>query len=189
VHFVQCLEITDKCFNSYRFIISLCCSYMFRHPCAILREHFCTYWVTSWVWSMVDKILYSMWLYSNTQPRTIQKFINHWPNSACTWLYLNTQPRTLQNFINHRPKTTVTQQVQKSSLRMAHRCRNMLEQQSEVINYQTAIKLLWQTVFKLFGLNCLINGSVRYFFWPRGAVKFVEALRAPWTDQVWKTLH
>jgi hypothetical protein len=32
---------------------------------------------------------------------------------------------------------------------------------------------------KFFGPNYLINGSVRYFFWPRGAVKKIaETLRA-----------
>jgi hypothetical protein len=29
-------------------------------------------------------------------------------------------------------------------------------------------------VVKSFGLNCLINGSVRYFFWPRGSVKKIN---------------
>jgi hypothetical protein len=28
-----------------------------------------------------------------------------------------------------------------------------------------------EIVVKLFGLNCLINGSVWYFFWPWGSVK------------------
>ena len=36
--------------------------------------------------------------------------------------------------------------------------------------FQTATKLLRQIVIKLFQPNCLINGSVRYLFWPRGAV-------------------
>jgi len=34
-----------------------------------------------------------------------------------------------------------------------------------------ATKLLRQIVIKLFGPNYLVNGSVRYFFWPRGSVK------------------
>ena len=37
--------------------------------------------------------------------------------------------------------------------------------------FQTATKLLGQIVIKLFEPNYLINGSVRYFFWPRGAIK------------------
>jgi len=40
-----------------------------------------------------------------------------------------------------------------------------------VLFFQTATKLSGQIVIKLFGLNYLINGSVRYFFWPRWAVK------------------
>jgi hypothetical protein len=43
MHFVLCLGITNKCFNSYQFIISLSCSYMYRHLCAILRELICTF--------------------------------------------------------------------------------------------------------------------------------------------------
>ena len=31
--------------------------------------------------------------------------------------------------------------------------------------------MLGQTDIKLSGPNCLIKGSVRYLFWPRGAVK------------------
>jgi hypothetical protein len=38
-----CLRITNNCINSYQFIISLSCSYMFRQLCAILRELVCTY--------------------------------------------------------------------------------------------------------------------------------------------------
>jgi len=34
-----------------------------------------------------------------------------------------------------------------------------------------ATKLLRQIIITLFGPNYLINGSVRYFFWPRGSVK------------------
>jgi len=34
-----------------------------------------------------------------------------------------------------------------------------------------ATKLLRQMVIKLFGPNYLINGSVRYFFWPWGSLK------------------
>ena len=40
-----------------------------------------------------------------------------------------------------------------------------------VLFFQTATKLSGQIVTKLFGLNYLINGSVRYLYWPRGAVK------------------
>ena len=40
-----------------------------------------------------------------------------------------------------------------------------------VVFFQTATKLLGQTIIKLFGNNYLINRSVRYIFWPRGAVK------------------
>jgi hypothetical protein len=49
-----------------------------------------------------------------------------------------------------------------------------------------ASKLLGQTVIKLFGPNYLINGSVGYFFWPRGAVK--KTLGAPRTEKVWEPL-
>jgi hypothetical protein len=41
-----CLGITNKCINSYQFIISLSCSYMSRQLCTILRELVCTFWVT-----------------------------------------------------------------------------------------------------------------------------------------------
>jgi hypothetical protein len=34
---------SQKCINSYQFIISLSCSYMFRQLCAILRELVCTF--------------------------------------------------------------------------------------------------------------------------------------------------
>jgi len=37
--------------------------------------------------------------------------------------------------------------------------------------FQTAIKLLGQMLTKMFGVNYLINESVRYCFWSRGAVK------------------
>jgi hypothetical protein len=43
LHFVLCLGITNKCINSYLFIILLSCSYMFRQVCAILRELVCTF--------------------------------------------------------------------------------------------------------------------------------------------------
>jgi len=36
-----------------------------------------------------------------------------------------------------------------------------------VLFFQTATKLLGQIFIKLFGLNYLTNGSVRYFLWPR----------------------
>jgi hypothetical protein len=62
VHFVPCLGITNKCTNSYQFIISLSCSYMFWQRCAILRELVCTFWVTWQFGFLVDKILCSMWL-------------------------------------------------------------------------------------------------------------------------------
>jgi hypothetical protein len=62
VHFVPCLGITNKCINSYQFIISLCCSYMFRQLCAILSELVCTFSVTCQFGFLVNKILRSMWL-------------------------------------------------------------------------------------------------------------------------------
>jgi hypothetical protein len=40
-----------------------------------------------------------------------------------------------------------------------------------VLFFQTASKLLGQIVIKLSGADYLINGSVSYFSWPRGAVK------------------
>jgi hypothetical protein len=40
-----------------------------------------------------------------------------------------------------------------------------------VLFFQTATKLLGQIVIKFLGLNYLINGSVKYFLWHRGAVK------------------
>jgi hypothetical protein len=40
-----------------------------------------------------------------------------------------------------------------------------------VLVFLTATKLLGQTVIKLFGLNYLTKGSVRFYFWPRGAAK------------------
>jgi hypothetical protein len=43
VHFALCLGITNKHINSYQFIISLSCSYMFRQLCAIIRELVCAY--------------------------------------------------------------------------------------------------------------------------------------------------
>jgi hypothetical protein len=46
VNFVLCVGITNKCINSYQFIISLSCSYMFWQLCAILRELVCNFWVT-----------------------------------------------------------------------------------------------------------------------------------------------
>jgi len=36
-----------------------------------------------------------------------------------------------------------------------------------------ATKMLGRVVTKLFGPNYVINGSIRYFFWPRGAVKIL----------------
>jgi hypothetical protein len=42
---VLCLEITIKCINSYQFIISISCFYMFRQLCAILREIVCAFCV------------------------------------------------------------------------------------------------------------------------------------------------
>jgi hypothetical protein len=44
------------------------------------------------------------------------------------------QPHTTQNFINESENWHVTQKVQTSSLRIADSCRNMQEQQSEIIN-------------------------------------------------------
>jgi hypothetical protein len=40
MHFVPWLGITNKCINSYQFIISLCCCYMFQQLCATLRDEF-----------------------------------------------------------------------------------------------------------------------------------------------------
>jgi hypothetical protein len=37
-------------------------------------------------------------------------------------------------------------------------------------SFKLATMLLGQIVIKLFGHNCLIEGSVNYFFWPLGAV-------------------
>jgi hypothetical protein len=62
VNFVLCLGITNKYINSYQFIISLCCCYVFRQLCAILRELVCTFLVTCLFGFLVDKILYGMWL-------------------------------------------------------------------------------------------------------------------------------
>jgi hypothetical protein len=39
---VFCLGITNKCINSYQFVISLSCYYMFWQLCAVLRELVCT---------------------------------------------------------------------------------------------------------------------------------------------------
>jgi hypothetical protein len=61
------IEITNKCLNSYQFIVSLCCSYMFRQLCAILRELVCTFWVTCqfgfWLitFCVVCGCVYAMW--------------------------------------------------------------------------------------------------------------------------------
>jgi hypothetical protein len=41
-----------------------------------------------------------------------------------------------------------------------------------VLVFQMATKLLGQIVIKLFGPNCLLNRSVRYFFWPRDSVNW-----------------
>jgi len=57
-----------------------------------------------------------------------------------------------------------------------------------VLFFQAANKLLGQIVIKLFGHNYLMYGRVRYFFWPRGAVKNAKALRAPRTATVWDPL-
>ena len=40
-----------------------------------------------------------------------------------------------------------------------------------VLFFQMATKLFGLIVIKSFGPNHLINGSVRYLFWPRGTVK------------------
>ena len=40
-----------------------------------------------------------------------------------------------------------------------------------VLFFQTAAKLSGRIVIKLFDLNYLMNGSVRYLFWSTGAVK------------------
>ena len=46
-----------------------------------------------------------------------------------------------------------------------------------------------QTVMKLFGPNYLIKGSVRYLFWPRGAVQNCWCAGwAPWTEKFWEPL-
>jgi hypothetical protein len=50
-------QMHTKCINSYQFIISLSCSYMFRQLCAIIRELVCTFWVTCQFGFLVDKIL------------------------------------------------------------------------------------------------------------------------------------
>jgi hypothetical protein len=66
VHFVLRLGITNKCINSDQFIISLCCSYMFRQLGDILRELVCTFWVTCQFGFLVDNSLCSMWLSIDT---------------------------------------------------------------------------------------------------------------------------
>jgi hypothetical protein len=57
-----CLGTTNKSIDSYQLIIWLCCFYMFRQLCSILRELACTFWVTCQFGFLVDKILCSMWL-------------------------------------------------------------------------------------------------------------------------------
>jgi hypothetical protein len=57
-----CLGITDKCINSYQFIISFSCSCLFLQLCAILRKLVCTFWVTCQFGFLVHKILCSMCL-------------------------------------------------------------------------------------------------------------------------------
>jgi len=43
--------------------------------------------------------------------------------------------------------------------------------------FQKATKLLRNVVIQLFGPKYLTNGNVRYFFWPRGAVKNYRSTR------------
>jgi hypothetical protein len=130
VHFVLFLGITNKCINSYQFIISLSCSYMFRQLCAILKEIVCTFWVTYQFGFLVDKIQRSMWL--------CVYYVAAWCVLIClTDRSIRTRsPYSLQyththNHILHRilstknPNWYVTQKVHTISLKMAHSCRNM----------------------------------------------------------------
>jgi hypothetical protein len=91
-----CLGITNKCINYDPFIISLCCSYMFRQLCTILWELVCTFWVTCQLVFLVDKILCSMWLcvYYVAACRSIRTRPPH--NLHIT--------HTTQNFINQKLK-------------------------------------------------------------------------------------
>jgi hypothetical protein len=91
---ILCLETTNKCMNSYQFIISLSCSYMFRQLCAILSELVCTFWVTCQFGFFVDKILCSMWL--------CVYYVAAWPVSICLSMLPSTRQhrQTTKNFIN-----------------------------------------------------------------------------------------
>jgi len=42
--------------------------------------------------------------------------------------------------------------------------------------FQTAAKLLGQTVIKLYGCDYLIKGNISFLFWPRDALKIAENL-------------
>jgi hypothetical protein len=61
VHFVVCLGTTNKCINSYQFIISFSCSYMFRQLCDILRELVCTFWVTDQFGLYLRRYIWAPW--------------------------------------------------------------------------------------------------------------------------------
>jgi hypothetical protein len=130
----RCLGITNKCINSYQFIVSLCCSYMFRQLYAILRELI-----------RLDRQIDTHVIH--TQPHTTQNFIKFYVTCGCVCVLhgglvcidlsrqtdrytprrhiIHTQPHITQNFINQNPNWHVTQKVQTSSLRMAHSCQNM----------------------------------------------------------------
>jgi hypothetical protein len=105
VNFVLCLGLTNICTNSYQYIISFCCCYMFRQLCAILRELVCIFWVTCkfGVWLIkfcaVCDCVYIMW-WPGTYRSIDRSIYRYAPDRHI----LYTQPHTTQNCINQKPE-------------------------------------------------------------------------------------
>jgi hypothetical protein len=79
------------------------------------------------------------------------------------------------------------QTVRRGASRRCGKFQNVISCNLCILYYWMANKLLGHIVGKLFWPNYLIKGSVRCLFWPKGAVKIAEPVRASWTE-FWEPL-